>query len=721
MKTLTKPQFEQLLTMLIPALAVVLIYLPALGYSFVWDDTIFLRDWPLYRETGVGLDVLFRPFVLSPNYFRPLALLTFMGELRLAGLNPAVFHLTNLLLHALNTALLVILARRFLGGAGPSNGRPFSYQIIPLLAGLLYGLHPALLEGVAFVSSRFDLLMTTCLLLALLADDAVRHPVWRPLLVGLAFLLAALAKEMALAFVLALPFWHLAQAARRAQASNGAQTPETNPEAASKGVLPWLAQFKRAFTDREDVRVYLAVFLAGGVYLGVRYASLGYILLPPAGDAIQPGGWLQHLLLVAKSLAGYFLLVVWPFTSLAPIHYSPLPVPPGDPLAWSAVLFDGLVIAGLLAWTQRAPDSGWLALAGVAALLPVSNLLPLELGGGAIIAERFLLFPLTLLALASVDFLRAGFSPGRARWLQALLAAWLVMCVAALQLSLPNWRDDLSLWSWAGQKAPRSATPPTNLALEYVQRGQYPQAAQWAQRGIDLDPQNPDAWDNLGLALFHQASYAEAQKAFEQAISLQPKSALFWNNLAGALREQGDLAQAEKVLLDQALQLDPDLPAGHLNLGIVYLQADRPDLAAEHLQQAIRLLPPDQAAQAQDLLAQTAQPERWLRLGDLLLANGEHQAAAHAFEQAAALGAPPADAAVGLSAALTELNEWEAAQAVLEQAIQAAPQDARLYNNLGILAQRQGNLDAARQYFNQAIELAPDWKLPQENLEALPK
>jgi Flp pilus assembly protein TadD len=140
-----------------------------------------------------------------------------------------------------------------------------------------------------------------------------------------------------------------------------------------------------------------------------------------------------------------------------------------------------------------------------------------------------------------------------------------------------------------------------------------------------------------------------------------------------------------------------------------------------HLEQAARLLPPEQAAEAQELLAQTAQPERWLRLGDLLLANGEYQAAARAFNQAAALGALPVDSAVGLSAALIELSEWEAAQAVLLQAIQAAPQDARLYNNLGMLARQQGNFEAARQNFNQAIELAPDWELPQENLEALPE
>ena len=44
--------------------------------------------------------------------------------------------------------------------------------------------------------------------------------------------------------------------------------------------------------------------------------------------------------------------------------------------------------------------AGW-QLAGFLALLPVANLLPLELGGGAFIAERFLLFPMVFFALAA--------------------------------------------------------------------------------------------------------------------------------------------------------------------------------------------------------------------------------------------------------------------------------------------------------------------------------
>ncbi len=203
-------------------------------------------------------------------------------------------------------------------------------------------------------------------------------------------------------------------------------------------------------------------------------------------------------------------------------------------------------------------------------------------------------------------------------------------------------------------------------------------------------------------------------------MSLQPQSALYWNNLAGSLREQNKLADAARLLIEQALRLDPNLPAAHLNLGIVYLKADRPDLAVQALRNAIQLLPPSEVADAEGFIKQTQEPDRWLRLGDLFMQNQQYQSAAQAYDTAAQLGAPYADATAGFTSALIALKDWQNASQVLQQAIQKAPQDARLYNNLGIVAREQGDIESARGLFNKAIELQPQWDVPQQNLQALP-
>lgn len=691
----------------VPALIVFVVYLPALRNGFVWDDITFLSDLPLYRDPTLRVEALRRPFVISPNYFRPLALLTYVGELRLGGLNPTFFHLTNILLHALNTALIAILARHlWASDVGEGEGAKALKEVMLLSVGLslLYGLHPALLEGVTFISCRFDLLLTTFLLLALLADVNLRNRrIARPIAVALAFLLAALTKEMAAAFAIVLPLWHLAYARRP---------------------LWPLSRFWKSVKKSGDLIVYVAMLAAGCMYLIIRYFSLGYLLVPQAG--IPPGSWLQHLLLVARSLAEYCLLIVWPFTTLTPIHYSALPIPTDDLAAWASLAVVMVLAASLARLVRTTPRSGWLTVAGALSLLPVVNILPLDLTGGAFIAERFLLFPLTLFTLAAaapllrpLAALKSPSSSISGVLGQILPPLWLAASVLVIETILPFWRSDLTLWTWGARRAPLSATPLTNLARFYSEQGEPEAGLAAAQRAAELDPTNSMAWNNAGLALFNLGRYAEAQAAFEKAADLQPGNALFWNNLAATFMEQDKLQEAERVLLEESLQRDPKQPLAHLNLGAVYLQTDRPDLAAQHLQEALRLLPPDQTAKAQAMLAQTEEPVRWLRLGDLLLAQGDADKALSAFERAGVLGAPPTDVAVGRSSAFIRMEAWSQAKAVLQEALQQAPNDARLYNNLGVVARDQGDLDAAREYFERAVAISPEWALPRRNLEAL--
>lgn len=203
---------------------------------------------------------------------------------------------------------------------------------------------------------------------------------------------------------------------------------------------------------------------------------------------------------------------------------------------------------------------------------------------------------------------------------------------------MPHWRSDRTLWEWGLRRAPRSYTLYTNLALVAVEQGNPTLGLALAEQALQRDPNEDDARNHRGLALFHLGEYAEAEAAFARAVELAPENGLYWSNLAGALREQGRLEEAERLLLDEALPRRPSLWVTHFNLGLVYLKADRPDLAVE---------------------------------------------------------------------------------ALLQGALVGAPEDARLHHNLGLVAQQRGDTEAARSLFERAAELAPQWELPRENLEAL--
>ena len=120
-----------------------------------------------------------------------------------------------------------------------------------------------------------------------------------------------------------------------------------------------------------------------------------------------------------------------------------------------------------------------------------------------------------------------------------------------------------------------------------------------------------------------------------------------------------------------------------------------------------------------DSLAKAREPERWLRLGNLLLSRNDVAGAERAYASAGKLGASPADIAVGRSATLIGLHATAEAEDVLTKALAQSPNDARLYNNFGVLARATNDRARAREFFSRAVALAPEWDLPGRNLSAL--
>ncbi|NIN69556.1 MAG: hypothetical protein GTO63_33715 [Anaerolineae bacterium] len=74
---------------------------------------------------------------------------------------------------------------------------------------------------------------------------------------------------------------------------------------------------------------------------------------------------------------------------------------------------------------------------------------------------------------------------------------------------------------------------------------------------------------------------------------------------------------------------------------------------------------------------------------------------------------------LGQNAAVSTVLEWSQAASLAREALEAAPDHARLYNDLGGIAREMGDPEAVHQYFEQAASLAPDWDPPRQNLADL--
>jgi hypothetical protein len=156
----------------VAALAAALVYLPALRNRWALDDHAVIEDNPAAHSVRGALDAAFSPYWpykdgFSAGLYRPLTTLSYAVDWSIAGDHPWWFHLTNILLHALATALVVLVALRWL--APPAA----------LAAGLVFATHAVHVEAVANVVGRAEILAAIGMLSALLAARRYRRAVLR--------------------------------------------------------------------------------------------------------------------------------------------------------------------------------------------------------------------------------------------------------------------------------------------------------------------------------------------------------------------------------------------------------------------------------------------------------------------------------------------------------------------------------------------------------------
>lgn len=364
-------------------------YLPTYFCGYVYDDARFVEQNQAVHE--ISLQNAVRYFTDTTTLaskgtkgiYRPLRTLDFAIDWALAGGAPWLFHLENVLYHGLACLFLFAIFMRLLPAGEEGETAAF-------FGAAVFALHPVNTEAVAWISSRGDVLLLVCFLLAVLL-----HMKGRRWLALVALVLALLSKESAVVFpaVVLLVDW-----------------------------------FRR---ERFRWRWYAAYGAVVAVYtsLWILFLAQGH-----PGDV----GHLQHywggsygtnLLTMAEGFLYYARLVVVPIMLVVDYHIPP----PMTLTVASAISILVLVLLSWLAW-RSGRRSRFAAIWFLAAILPMSNLVfPI----GIPTAERFLYLPLVGLAFWAGPVLARH--PKGAR---ALLACFFVLTFGR---SL-DYKDNNTFW-----------------------------------------------------------------------------------------------------------------------------------------------------------------------------------------------------------------------------------------------------------------------------------
>jgi tetratricopeptide (TPR) repeat protein len=300
----------------------------------IWDDI------PLINGSGIGggkslLHVFTRPFL--DNYFRPLVSLSFYLERPLWGSGPFGYHQTNLIIHALNTALMISLLLA-----------AFRCRRIAFAGATIFAFHPVHVSSVAWIGGRTDpmlCLFMTCSALCLIRSAQAEGGAWRRTLGWAAwwYFLALLCKEQVLVL---LPLAPLAYRFFGERTWDGARK----------------RQSKKAAYAFSAVAAFFIVC---------------WFLAAPPKHSVMAGGLVSHLEQAGQTFFAYCGLLLAPNATW--MHT--FTIGPTEGFGWFGAACGYLFVVGLIAFIvkawRRSSQLAWWALWSLLVLLPVSNLLPI--------------------------------------------------------------------------------------------------------------------------------------------------------------------------------------------------------------------------------------------------------------------------------------------------------------------------------------------------------
>ena len=694
------------------ALATIAIYWPATQCGFVnYDDDTYVTD-NAHVISGVTWESL-KWACLNPvsANWHPLTILSHMLDCQLFGLQPAGHHLTSVLLHALNAALVFGLLQQMTGASWRS-----------LFVAALFAVHPLRVESVAWVSERKDVLSGCFGLLSLIAyaryargrvqKSETRNPksecAARAAVPGSAFdvgcsmfdfrapssifyllslcffALGLLSKPMLVTWpfvMLLLDYWPL----RRMQNAEATDT-----------------QHASRFTFHVSRFTLLSLLVEKIPFFALAaLASVMTFVVQQHGGAMKGAEKLPLVERTGNALISgcrYLGKLFWP-SDLVVFYWHPGQWPIGK------VLLAGGLILGLsvLLWVQRRRFPfllvGWLWFLGT--LVPVIGLVQV---GQQAMADRYTYIPslgVLILAVWGAGELMQGKAEGRKPKAESrkpkggpagLISGFGFRISALFRAS----GFGLRISCVAGCSA-----IVLSAALTRQQIGHWTDSEALFRHALEVTENNYVAHKFLGDALDKRGQIDGAISQYQQSLRLKPDDALVCNNLGVALDKKGQTEDAIRQYRE-VIRLEPDRPFPHYNLGNALLKKGQMDKAITQYQEAIRLKP--DYADAHN------------NLGNALNNKGQLDAAIDQYQQAIRLKPNYAIAHNNLGAAFGRKGQNDAAIRQYQEAIRLNPQNALAHNNLGVALDNMGRTDEAISQFQEAVHLKPDYTDAKDNL-----
>lgn len=651
------------------AIITFLVYLPALNNGFVnWDDGLYVYE---NREIQ-SLDFRLFYWIPSVTIWHPITMISLAVDYAIWGLNPLGYHLTNIIIHALNTFLVFILVFRLIEkeclekkSVGQQSGhRPI---IAALVVALLFGIHPLRVESVAWISERKDVLSAFFYLLSLLAylkyasESFSKKYISYGVCLAL-FILALMSKPViTLPIILVvLDFYPLQR-----------------------------LTMEQGLWNKRNILIEKIPFFILSLILS--FATLWAHHSAEALQTLEQMPILYRALIAVRACIFYIVKMILPL-NLAPLY----PLPPK--MALLSVEYLGSVIIWLIITfiCIRYFKRNKLFLAVwvyyVVTLIPVIGIIQVARHSAA---DRYTYLPsIGLFLLAGLGVARLYERYNKRQVLIASIAVLVLIFGALARMTVRQiaiWHDPLTFWSYEISIFPDSAPVAyLNRADAYANLKSSRDAIKDLNTAIKLDPKYADAYCSRGSIYNNLGNHQQALNDYSQAIELNPKYSDAYYNRGIVHDKLGNYQQAIEDF-DKAIKIDPYNIKAYVNRAVLYISLGNYQQAIKDCDKAIELNP-------QSAKAYHSRGVAYINLGN-------YRQSIKDFSSAIEIDPKDSFYYNDRGSAYSSLGNYKEAIKDYNTAIELNPQDAYGYYNLGVAYSQLGDPEQAVKNYKRAADL----------------
>nr|XP_006819594.1 PREDICTED: transmembrane and TPR repeat-containing protein 4-like [Saccoglossus kowalevskii] len=671
------PRLPFRLAAVVVGLLALLCYCNSIAGEFVFDDTeAILTNDDLKPETP-WMDVFHNDFwgkkitkKDSHKSYRPLTVLTFrLNYWLMGGLEPMIFHATNVVLHSLVCILFLHIFSAIFGGyhTDDNGSKIFAAPRASLLAAIFFAVHPIHTESVAGVVGRADLLCALFFFFSFMLyiracyADAAKNKSYSSVVLVLSSVVccatAMLFKELGITAIGICSAYDII-VINKVDPMSLIRTLLKHKET-SESKTPWLSVLlKRQFILCISAIIMLAYrwyIMGSGApsfqpvdnpasfadSVVTRIINYNYIYALNCWLLVNPWwlcfDWAMGCIPLIESITDLRILAVFAFWTILGCLLTLALIT--KPCHEKRILIMGLSLL-------------------IIPFLPATNLF---FQVGFVIAERQLYLPsvgyciLTVLGLCKLCRYHTKMKK--------------IIMIFVFILMLANmWRSVQRSHEW------------TNERLLY-------------RSGAKVCPLNAKVHYNIAKNIADSGELDEAIVEYRTAIKLYPEYDQAMNNLANILKDHGELLEAE-ILLNKAVEIRAEFAAAWMNLGIVQATLKKYELSEKSYYNALK--------------HRRKYPDCYFNLGNLYLERGYHQAALQAWYNATHLKKDHKISWSNIIALLDNTEQYDAALDSARTALQYLPNEHGLYFAMANVYGKAGKYEEAEKHFHKAISLKPD-------------